>query len=61
VSQWNVGPSFRLLENIKHLQGHVIDIQKREVAKMNAYAQALNPGADSKDEEAEVTLVMTIL
>jgi len=42
-----------LLENIKHLQGHVIDIQKREVAKMNAYAQALNPGADSKDEEAE--------
>lgn len=43
-----------LQENIKHIQEHILDIQKREIEKMNAYAQSLNPSADPKKEDSEV-------
>jgi hypothetical protein len=43
-----------LQENIKQLQGHILDIQKREVEKMSAYGNSLAPNADPKKEEGEV-------
>lgn len=43
-----------LQENIKQLQGHILDIQKREVEKMSAYGNSLAPTAEPKKEESEV-------
>ena len=43
-----------LQENIKQLQGHILDIQKREVEKMSAYGNSLAPNAEPKKEESEV-------
>ncbi|ELR14200.1 ammonium transporter subfamily protein [Acanthamoeba castellanii str. Neff] len=45
--------AFGLQENIKQLQGHILDIQKREVEKMSAYGNSLAPTAEPKKEESE--------